>query len=110
MLGAPGAGKSTTLRKLAVDLARRAMGDQEAPLSLFVSLGSWVWEEDLAGFLHAHLPEIGWAATALAEQGRLILLLDGLNKVPTNQRKTKAEQIRVYGGVSLTLLRQILPE
>jgi hypothetical protein len=81
-----------------VDLARRAAQEPEAPLPLFVSLGSWLGEEDLAGFLRAQLPEIGWLTTALAEQGRLILLLAGMYGVPTTQRKIKAEQIRVYRG------------
>ena len=41
LLGAPGSGKSTTLRKLALELARRALTDPEAPLPLLVSLGGW---------------------------------------------------------------------
>lgn len=96
LLGVPGAGKSTTLRKLAVDTAQAALENPAAPLPLFVGLGFWRGEEDLSTFLVAQQPELGWAASALARQRRLILLLDGLNEVPAAQRKAKAEQVRRY--------------
>jgi hypothetical protein len=96
LLGAPGAGKSTTLRKLAVDMARRALKDPDAALPLLASLGFWSGDEDLEGFLAQQLPDIGFAAAALAQRRRLILLLDGLNEVPTARRAKKAKQIQVY--------------
>ena len=39
LLGEPGAGKSTTLRKLASDQIERAKTDPEAAIPLFISLG-----------------------------------------------------------------------
>ncbi len=99
LLGAPGAGKSTTLRKLAADLARRARTDPEAPLPVLASLGSWRGDEDLAGFLEDRVPEVGWAVPALSERGRLVLLLDGLNEVPTAKRKAKAAAVAAFKGL-----------
>jgi len=78
LLGAPGAGKSTTLRRLAADLARDASAKPRAPVPIFVSLGDWRGDERLSAFLAARVPEIGWAEPALAKDERLILLLDGL--------------------------------
>ena len=94
LLGAPGSGKSTTLRKLAVDLALQAQQDSTAPLPLLAPLGVWTGDEPLAEFLAATAaPEIGWAVEALSREGRLVLLLDGLNEVPTAKHQAKAAQV-----------------
>jgi len=96
LLGAPGAGKSTTLRRLAADLARRAQADPQAPLPLLVSLGDWRGDETLGEWLAERVPEIGPVARALSEADRLVLLLDGLNEVPTARRQAKAAQVRAF--------------
>ena len=93
LLGAPGSGKSTTLRKLAVDLARTAQQDPQAPLPLLADLGKWTRDEPLAAFLSTLAPEIGWAVHGLSHAGRLVLLLDGLNEVPTAGRAAKARDV-----------------
>ncbi len=87
LLGAPGAGKSTTLRKLALDLARRAQKDQDAPLPILAPLGNWSGDEPLADFLASTAPEISFTGK------RLVLLLDGLNEVPTAKRAAKAAEV-----------------
>jgi predicted NACHT family NTPase len=98
LLGRPGAGKTTTLNKLAADLARRAKSDAAAPLPLLVSLGDWTGKEPLPAFLADHLPEIGWALNALSHAKRMVLLLDGLNEIPTHQRQAKTQQVRALIG------------
>ncbi len=98
LLGRPGAGKTTTLNKLAADLAQRAKTDAAAPLPFLVSLGDWTGEEPLPAFLTGHLPEIGWALNALSGAKRAVLLLDGLNEIPTHQRQAKAQQVRALIG------------
>jgi hypothetical protein len=98
LLGAPGGGKSTALRHLALDRLNRLLSDAGAHLPLFVSLGEYredalsklrrfLNEDDLPltplNFLRAH-----WHAwfgddgleRALAA-GRLWLMLDGLNEI-----------------------------
>ena len=98
LLGAPGAGKSTTLHRLALDLATTAQNDPAAPLPLLVPLGSWTHEtqthetQPFTDFLAAHLPHLDTAKLRL--QNRAVLLLDGLNEMPTATRAAKAIQIR----------------
>ena len=58
LLGAPGADKITTLRKLAVDLAVRAQKHQNAPLPILSPLSNWNGDEPLANFLANTAPEI----------------------------------------------------
>lgn len=93
LLGRPGAGKTTTLLKLAGDRAEQALEQPAAPLPLLVSLGDWTGEENLDGFLLQSLPELGGTLAALATKGRLILVLDGLNEVPTGFRGERAAAI-----------------
>jgi len=68
LLGAPGAGKSTTLRRLAADLGRAALASPRAPVPIFASLGDWRGDEGLSEFLTAEAPEIGWAVQALSKK------------------------------------------
>lgn len=76
LLAEPGSGKSTTLRKLAVELARATQTDTAAPLPVLVYLGHWRGDESLPEFVAAHVPEIGWA-------------MEPLNEVPTAERAAK---------------------
>ena len=90
LLGEPGSGKSTTLRKLAVNLAA-----EERRIPILAELNRWTGVEPLTEFLASHAePAIVWAIPALAKAGRLVLLLDGLNEIPTHQRAVKIQQVR----------------
>ncbi|MEZ5402178.1 MAG: SUMF1/EgtB/PvdO family nonheme iron enzyme [Bryobacteraceae bacterium] len=96
LLGKPGSGKSTTLLRLALDLASRAQEDGSAPIPLLVTLGSWSDARPLADFLDSQAPEISAGLETLNAAGRLALLLDGLNEMPTGLRAGKVEEIRLW--------------
>lgn len=95
--GAPGAGKSAALQRLALDaaLAWRAAPDT-APLPLWLSLADWADDLSFNVFLNSV-----WALAGLSEepldewlaQGRLALFLDGLNEVGEGAQ-SKAGQLR----------------
>jgi hypothetical protein len=107
LLGDPGGGKTTTLARLAADLATEALGDEQAPLPLFIRLGYWVSaEQALPDFIAEHLSamvereetncDLGAHFATLLTQKRAALLLDGLNEFPPDQRQKKYAEVREF--------------
>jgi hypothetical protein len=89
VLGAPGAGKTTTLLELAEALAGEAAQDAGAPLPVLIDLGNWTRrrggqpriEDWIFDQIHGYygIGE-GLARTWLSTRG-LVLLLDGLDEI-----------------------------
>jgi formylglycine-generating enzyme required for sulfatase activity len=97
VLGEPGAGKTTTLWKLAKDLFEKALTDPQAPLPILVRLGKWTDEtHPLHEFIAAELGELGTHLDALLNEKRAALLLDGLNELPTALRGDKYPQVERF--------------
>ncbi len=94
LLGEPGAGKTTTLYKLAADLIDTALLDRSAPVPLMVRLGLWTdAAEPLADFLRRSVAELGAGLDQRLANGRGVLLLDGLNEIPAGQQAKKVAQV-----------------
>ncbi|MBK9166483.1 MAG: TIR domain-containing protein [Bryobacterales bacterium] len=96
LLGKPGSGKSTTLRRHALDLANQAHADVRCPVPMMVDLGNWTAETPFQEFLSKQIPEIGWGVAALGRAKRLVLLLDGMNEMPTALRAEKTQEIAQF--------------
>jgi hypothetical protein len=95
VLGEPGAGKSFSLQRIAVEYAQQALQDADAPVPLLLPLGFWTQDDmPLAEFIATQLGPLGRHFTVLRDRQRAVLMLDGLNEIPPGQRAAKIEQIK----------------
>ena len=97
VLGDPGAGKTHTLRAIAKPLYTAALNDPKAPLPLLVKLGNWDDPtQSFEDFVRESLGELGQHLDELLAAQRAVLLFDGLNEFPANQRRDKYPQVEQF--------------
>ncbi len=97
--GAPGAGKSTFLEKLAIEAARKAQRDHDAPIPVLVELKDYDSSGEQSGIkgliqsvLESYDPFLDLEATKQLLQGKgrtILLLIDGWNELSDKQAKSK---------------------
>ncbi|MEI6429914.1 MAG: caspase family protein [Pseudanabaena sp. ELA607] len=102
ILGAPGAGKTTTLLELTRELIVRAEQDSELSMPIVFNLSSWQDKQSLADWMVLELnikyqvpKKIG--KTWVSEQ-QLLLMLDGLDEVSSDRRNACVEAINHFHG------------
>lgn len=94
VLGEPGAGKSFSLQRIAVEYVQQALQDADAPIPMLLPLGFWTQDDmPLLEFITKELKSLGSHFTVLRDQRRAVLMLDGLNEIPSGQRAAKIGQI-----------------
>lgn len=97
LLGEPGGGKTTTIWKLAADLADAALQNRAAPIPLLIRLGKWTDAgQPLLAFIASQLGDLGAGLEMLLAEKRAALLLDGLNELPASQRPAKYPQVQRF--------------
>lgn len=101
ILGAPGAGKTTTLLELTRDLLARARMDAGQRIPVVLPLASWAQKQKpLAEWLVDELVleyKVGLRlARAWVEEDALLLLLDGLDEVKPEAREACVEAINAF--------------
>jgi NACHT domain len=93
VLGGPGMGKSTFLRKVGLEALKQGQGEyQHICIPVFLELRKYRWDKATGinlqskiaeEFEHCGLPEYQECTERLLEQGKLLVLFDGLDEVPT---------------------------
>lgn len=97
LLGEPGGGKTTTIWKLAAELAERARQDVKEPIPLLIRLGRWTdAKQSLPDFIAGQLGELGVCLDTLLKERRAALLLDGLNELPAAQHALKYPLVQKF--------------
>jgi hypothetical protein len=84
LLGPPGCGKSTVLRRLTLDVARAYLTGQDTRLPLRINLANYAWPQaNPLAFLRQQWSNEGLPGdfVSLVRAGELVLLADGLNEM-----------------------------
>src|SRR4028118_436667 len=89
LVGKPGSGKSTVLQRFRWELAREALKDRDRRIPVLVQLRSdrSILEAICAEFRQAKLRVSREEVDDLLLDGRLLLLLDGVNEMPSQQKR-----------------------
>lgn len=96
ILGEPGAGKTTTLDRFALDLARECLRDSlRGKIPFRIDLFTFTGEEQPSDFLKREWEKTGLALSfgEAILQGRICFLLDGVNQMPSKGRAKRIENL-----------------
>jgi NACHT domain len=91
VLGGPGSGKSTFLRRIGLEVLKGNTAQyQHSLFPIFIELKQFAAEVDLAKVIvkqlqNCQFPDPNILAKKLLEKGKLLILLDGFDEVPTQQ-------------------------
>ncbi|MBF2089133.1 MAG: NACHT domain-containing protein [Synechococcales cyanobacterium K44_A2020_017] len=103
VLGGPGIGKSTLLRKVGLEAFKGQNGTFEhlcmpvfLPLQRFKSVDMTIEQRIVEELRTCGFPEPEAVTAAMLRKGRLLVLLDGLDEVPKAQEDEVIEQIRDF--------------
>ncbi|MGB3405641.1 MAG: NACHT domain-containing protein [Microcoleaceae cyanobacterium] len=101
ILGATGAGKTTTLMGLAKVLVSRALQDEAEPIPVLLNLRSW--HPGMPAIAHWIIEQLKWKYNISSEvssywldQLQILPLLDGLNEVSSEYRELCIQQINQW--------------
>ena len=96
LVGKPGSGKSTVLQRFRWELAREALEDGDRPIPVLVELRhDWsILEAICAAFRREKLRVSAEQVDDLLLDDKLLLLLDGVNEVPSQKRRQDLQQFR----------------
>ncbi|MFZ4729786.1 MAG: HEAT repeat domain-containing protein, partial [Pseudanabaena sp.] len=88
LVGRPGSGKSTALRKMLVDEAQKVLNGQSSLIPVLIELRSWrtSYIALIKDFFRVHKLRLNEETIDdLLFEGKLLLLVDGVNELPANE-------------------------
>ena len=97
LVGRPGSGKSTALIRLLLEEATQTLQQSEGQVPVLVELRYWSTSIEglIQGFLQRHgLTLDDSTLSTLLSQGRFLLLVDGLNELPSESARTQLSAFR----------------
>ncbi len=102
ILGSPGAGKSTFLRKMGLEAIRGKRGKfQHQCIPVFIELKRFDISKEIKDYIVEEFETCGFPSAQeftdkALEQGKLLILLDGLDEVPTDNMSEAIRQIQDF--------------
>jgi hypothetical protein len=103
VLGAPGAGKSTFLRKIGLEALKAHQSEyQHQCIPVFLDLKQFsdkeinIHQTIVNEFRDSQLPLVEYFTTKALEQGKLLILLDGLDEIPTDNMDLVVSKIENF--------------
>ena len=96
LAGRPGLGKSTTLKRLLLRLAKAALEDETQPIPVLVQLKGdhSIFDLISAGFWRARVRVTSEQVEDWLFENRLVLLLDGVNEISSETRRQELQVFR----------------
>jgi DNA polymerase III delta prime subunit len=96
LAGRPGSGKSTTLKRLLLEMASKALVDENRPIPVLVQLKG---DGSIQHLIIAEFRRTGLRVTIeqiddLLMDDKLLLLLDGVNEIPSDDLRRKLHNFR----------------
>lgn len=103
ILGAPGAGKTTTLLEIAGDLCDRALDNPNEPIPVLFNLSAWKDDKQaIADWLVAELKQKRGVRVDIGrywlEERQILPLLDGLDELESNRQERCVQAINQFLG------------